>query len=146
MPPRNTRSFDSYEHDRLRHRRFTSWLSQLRSEDRAFADASPLCRDDAGEWQAAVYLLTGTNEIWSTLERDIVGQISIAPVILEIEHPSRPWSSGEREVIRWATHFWDVGLRYPGYPYIFDSDRFQRWIAACHLYRRTPPLFTEARQ
>lgn len=144
MPPRNRHLLDPYEHDQLRHLRFATWLAQLRSEDGTFAAASLLCPDDAGEWQAAVYLLTGTHDVWRTLGRDIVEQVSIAPAILETEQPSRPWSSGEREVIRWAAHFWDVGLRHPGYPCPFDNDRFQRWIAACHLYRRTPPTFAEA--
>jgi hypothetical protein len=40
-----------------------SW-SNLRAGDPTFAEASALSPEDISEWQAAVYLLTGCDEVW----------------------------------------------------------------------------------
>ena len=67
------------------------WLEHLRAADPAFAEASALHPDDEGDWQAAVYLLIGCNEVWSVLARDVLAHASIAPVIEELAKPQRGW-------------------------------------------------------
>ncbi len=47
--------------------RFASALALLRNSDPSFAEASVLYPDDMGEWQAAVYLLTGCEEVSSAV-------------------------------------------------------------------------------
>jgi hypothetical protein len=42
-------------------------------------------------------------------------------------------------LLRWAAHFWDVGLSEVSFPYSFDELNFRRWITACHLYKHVPP-------
>jgi hypothetical protein len=42
-------------------------------------------------------------------------------------------------LLRWAAHFWDVGLSEVSFPYSFDDGNFRRWITACHLYKHVPP-------
>jgi hypothetical protein len=100
--------------------------------------------DDWGEWQAAVYLLTGCHEAWTALGPEILASRSIWPVVHELDHGHRGWSSSELLLLRWAAHFWDVGLSEVSFPYSFDESNFRRWITACHLYRRiTPALPTD---
>ncbi len=43
------------------------FIERLRAQDPAFAEASVLYPDDMGEWQAAVYLLTGCDPLWRVL-------------------------------------------------------------------------------
>jgi hypothetical protein len=94
---------------------------------------------DMGEWQAAVYLLTGCDQVWLALAQHVLGDVSIAPVINELEDRRRAWSSSEDAVMRWAAHFWDVD-RWPAkFPYVFEMYYFRRWVTACHLYRRITP-------
>lgn len=131
-------------HMRDRADRFAVWLEWLRAGDPAFAEASALYPEDMGEWQAAVYLLSGCNEVWGGLAGGVLGQRSIAPAIHELEQPRRAWSSSEDVVMQWASHFWDVD-RWPAkFPYAFEEFYFRRWIAACHLYRTIPPALTIA--
>src|SRR5437899_12681268 len=92
--------------------RFQLWLERLRSGDPAFAEASALYPPDMSEWQSAVYLLTGCEEVWGELGADVVAARSIAPVLRELEQPRRPWASSENAVMQWACHFWD-GDRWP---------------------------------
>ena len=50
--------------------RFKLWLERLRGGDPAFAEPSVLYPRDLSEWQAAVYLLTGCEQVWSVLGAD----------------------------------------------------------------------------
>ena len=50
--------------------RFKRWLERLRGGDPAFAEPSVLYSRDLSEWQAAVYLLTGCEQVWSVLGAD----------------------------------------------------------------------------
>jgi hypothetical protein len=43
-----------------------------------------------GEWQAAVYLLTGCEPLWRMLRAAVMAERSMAPIIGEIENPRRP--------------------------------------------------------
>ena len=95
--------------------------------------------DDWGEWQAAVYLLTGCHEAWTALGPEILASRSIGPVVHELDHGHRGWSSSELLLLRWAAHFWDVGRSEVSFPYSFDEFNFRRWITACHLYKHIPP-------
>lgn len=118
---------------------FNVWLDQLRAGDPAFAEASLHHPADMGEWQAAVYLLTGCDHVWLALAQHVLADASIAPVINELEDRRRAWSSSEDAVMRWAAHFWDVD-RWPAkFPYVFEMYYFRRWVTACHLYRRMTP-------
>jgi hypothetical protein len=124
---------------RDRAQQFNIWLDQLRAGDPAFAEASLLYPDDMGEWQAAVYLLTGCDQVWLALAQNVLTEVSIAPVINELEGRRRAWSSSEDAVVRWAAHFWDVD-RWPAkFPHVFETYYFRRWITACHLYKRITP-------
>lgn len=122
-----------------RDRQFVLWLDGLRESDHTFAQASLLQADDWGEWQAAVYLLTGCYETWRALGPEIVADRSIGPVVHELDHGRRGWSSSEHLLLRWAAHFWDVGRSEVSFPYSFDELHFRRWITAAHLYKTIPP-------
>jgi hypothetical protein len=124
---------------RDRDRQFRFWLKGLRDREPPFARASVLQADDMGEWQAAVYLLTGCEHVWTALGPEVCADRSIAPAIEELDQPCRAWSSSERAVMRWAAHFWDVSRWPTGFPYVFEEFYFRRWIAACHLYKHIPP-------
>lgn len=130
---------DPVARSRAQAHQFGLWLEQLRSSDPTFAEASTIYPDDMGEWQAAIYLLTGCRETWRTFAHDVLADVSIAPVITELEHPTRGWSHSESTILEWAALFWDVGQRPAGFPYVFDEPRFRRWITACHLYQRQAP-------
>ena len=125
---------------RCRDRQFRFWLDGLRNSDPTFAAVSVLQADEWGEWQAAVYLLTGCHEAWTTLGPEILGSRSIGPVVDELDHGHRGWSSSERVLLGWAAHFWDVGCSEVSFPYTFDELHFRRWVNACHLYKQIPPL------
>ena len=105
-----------------------------RAHDPPFAQASLFYPDDMGEWQAAIYLLTGSEKSgmrWATTCSPIQ---SIAPVIDELAQPHRAWSSSEDGVMQCAAHFWDVG-RYPAtFPYSSSSTPL-----LCHLCKRLTP-------
>ena len=47
--------------------RYSDWLAHLPAGDPAFAEASALYPPDMGEWQSAVYLLTGNDGVWGEL-------------------------------------------------------------------------------
>lgn len=116
-----------------RSQRFKRRLEHLRSGDPSFAQASALYPDDMGEWQAAVYLLTGCEVVWAATRTAVLADRSIASLIDELQDPHRAWASSEETVMQWAAHFWDVE-RWPAkFPYVFEELYFQRWITACHL-------------
>jgi hypothetical protein len=123
---------------------FSRWLEQLRSHDRRFAQASVLYPDDHAEWQSAVYLITGNDEIWSSLGPHVLADVSIAPVVLELERPHRGWSSGEWMLMDWTAHLWNIGDRQVVYPYNFDRRHFSRWITACHIRDHRTPAMTDS--
>lgn len=143
MPPHDDHPLeDPFARERAHAHQFSLWRDQLRSSDPKFAEASTLYPGDTAEWQAATYLLTGCHETWRTLAHDVLSDLSIAPVITELEHPSRGWSHSEHTILQWAAHFWDVD-RWPAkFPYMFDEPNFHRWITACHLYQRRAPAPT----
>ena len=126
--------------------RFARWLEHLRAADPEFAEASALHPNDEGEWQAAVYLLIGCNEVWNLLARDVLAHASIAPVIEELAKPRRAWCSSEYAVMEWSVHFWNLD-RWPAkFPYVFEHHDFERWITACHLYMRITPAHTSSQE
>ena len=91
------------------------------------------------EWQAAVYLLTGCDEVSLALAQNVLSDVSVPPVISELEDRRRARSSSEDTIVRWAAHFWDVD-RWPSrFPDVFETFYFRRWVTACHLYRRMTP-------
>jgi hypothetical protein len=118
---------------------FNLWLDQLRTGDSAFTEPSLYYPADTGEWQAAVYLLTGCDQVCLALAQHVLGDVSIAPVINALDDRRRAWSSSENAVMRSAAHFWDVD-RWPAkFPYVFEMYYFLRWVTACRLYRRITP-------
>ena len=127
---------------RDRSQRFKLWFEHLRGDDPAFAQASALHPEDMGEWQAAVYLLTGCDVVWAATRTVVLAERSIGSVINELQNPSRTWASSEEAVMQWAAHFWDVN-RWPArFPYVFEEFYFRRWITASHLYKKIPPALT----
>lgn len=120
-------------------RAFASFVAGLRNADPDFAEASVLHPEDMGEWQAAVYLLTGCHVAWARLGAAVMESRSAAPVIEELEHPTYGWSGGERELLVWAAHFWDVDRHPAHFPYRFDQFNFHRWIVACQLRKGLAP-------
>jgi hypothetical protein len=125
---------------------FSRWLDQLCSHDQRFAQASVLYPDEHTEWQSAVYLVTGNYDIWTSLGPHVLADVSIAPIVLELEHPHRGWSSGERMLMNWAAHLWNIDDRQVVYPYQFDHHHFSRWITACHIRERLTPSMTDPRE
>jgi hypothetical protein len=106
--------------------RFGRWLEHLRSGDPAFAEASGSYPSDMSEWQSAVYLLTGCDQVWVVVGRAVLADRSIAPAIHELENPRRAWAASEDAVMAWAAHFWDVDRHAAKFPYVFESFLFQR--------------------
>ena len=110
----------------------------------AFAEASALYPWDMTEWQAAVYLLTGCELVWTCDRRRGAGG--------PLDRPGDPRARGaagergaasEDAVMAWAAHFWDVGQRRPAkFPYVFEQFYFHRWITACHLRQKMAPALT----
>lgn len=145
MKPPNPQSpaHDDSGQARGESRVFSRWLDQLLAEDRRFAQASALFPHDHTEWQSAVYLVTGNHEIWTSLGHNILTDVSLAPVVLELERPHRGWSSAEWTLMDWAAHLWNIGERQVGYPYNLDYHHFSRWITACHIRARRTPTMTD---
>jgi hypothetical protein len=79
---------DLLAQSRYHAQQFNIWLDQLRAGDPAFAEASPLYPDDMGEWQAAVYLLAGCDQVWLPLAQNVLTEVSIAPVYQRARAPS----------------------------------------------------------
>lgn len=111
----------------------SGFIDRLRAEDPAFAEASVPYEDDMGEWQSAVYLLTGCEPIWRALGSAVVAERSMVPVLDEVENPRRAWSGSEDEVMTWAAHFWDLRRHPASFPATFQGFLFDRWITALHL-------------
>jgi len=124
---------------------FQAWLEQLRAGDPAFAEASALRPWDMTEWQSAIYLLTGSGPVWSTLGSDVLSQRAIGPIIRELDQPCRPWPSSQHTVMARAAHFWNVDHRPAKFPHAPEHFSFQRWITACHLRHMTLPVLTITR-
>jgi hypothetical protein len=122
--------------------RYDAFLEALRESDPAFAEASALQADDMSEWQAAVYLLTGSDQVWAALAARVLEVRSVGPVVPELANPRRAWSGSEEQVMLWAAHFWDVDRHPARFPYEFEGFLFRRWVTALHL-RKTlaPPLW-----
>lgn len=115
------------------------FIDQLSARDPAFAEASVLHPDDMGEWQAAVYLLTGCEPVWRALGAAVMAERSMAPVISEIENARRAWSASETEVMDWAAHFWEFRRHRADFPFAFGDPLFDRWVAALHLRKGRGP-------
>lgn len=143
MPPLEDQPLEQlFAISRSRARNFSRWIDHLRASDPAFAEASALYPDDMDEWQAAAYLLTGSDQVWGSIGRDVLAEVSIAPAILELEQPRRAWSANQHSVMQWAAHFWDVDRWHAHFPYVFEAFYFRRWTSACHLYKRIAPALT----
>lgn len=119
--------------------RFRTWVEELRAGDETFAEASGLYPPDVGEFQAAVYLLTGCPRVWRVLGPQVIERTSIAPVVRELERPTGAWSASEQAAIEWAAYFWDTDRAPPRVPYMVEQALFRRWIAALHLRQRLAP-------
>jgi hypothetical protein len=119
-------------------RAFASFLARLRDADPRFAEVSALHKDGMGEWQAAVYLLSGCGELWSAVGPAVMRERSLAPVFAELENPRRAWSGGEQQVLVWAAHFWSDD-QAASLPYVFDQGLYSRWLVALHLRRGFAP-------
>jgi hypothetical protein len=133
---------DDLAQARANARAFSRWLDQLRSHDPCYAQASVVYPDDHTEWQSAVYLVTGNHDIWTSLGPHVLADVSIAPIVLELDEPHRGWSSGEWMLMNWAAHLWNIDERQVLYPYQFDRHHFSRWITACHIRERLTPTMT----
>lgn len=144
MKPHNPQPLpcDDLAQARANAQEFSRWLNQLRSHDRRFAQASALHPDDHTEWQSAVYLITGNHEIWTSLGPHILADVSIAPIVLELECPHRGWSSAQWTLMDWTAHLWNISDRQVVYRYHFDHHHFTRWITACHIRERLTPTMT----
>jgi hypothetical protein len=89
--------------------------------------------DDWGEWQAAVYLLSGNDVVWAHFGAAVMARRSIGVVAEASEGGQGPSASSEREVMRWAAHFWDVDRCPARFPYVFETFLFRRRATALHL-------------
>jgi hypothetical protein len=133
---------DVLARSRDRATRFSQYLAHLRAGDPRFADASALYPEDMSEWQSAVYLMTGCDLFWAALGAAVREERSIGPVVHELRNCRRAWSSSERMVMSWSSHFWDVDQWPAKFPYVFEQFYFHRWVTACHLRQRIPPALT----
>jgi hypothetical protein len=124
---------------RNRDRQFQFWLYELRNSDPTFGQASILRPDDDGEWQAAVYLLTGSPRVWSVLGPEVLAERSLAPVVRELEDRARYFSSSELALLTSAAHLWNIYESEVQFPYAFDESHLRRWVDACLLRSRVPP-------
>ena len=115
---------DALARARDRAERYGVWLEHRRGGDPAFAEASALYPPDMSEWQSAVYLLSGCDDVWGELGGRVMRERSIALAIEQLESPRRPWASSEDAVQSMPAHFWDV----------------ERWPAKFPLRVRTVPL------
>jgi hypothetical protein len=115
-----------------------AFLARLRSADPCFAKASVLDDDNANEWQAAVYLLTGCPPVWDAFGPEVMAERSLGPVLQEVEERRRRWSGSAAEVLRWSAHFWDMRPDVQ-FPYRFDRFLFRRWVLAVHLRKNFAP-------
>jgi hypothetical protein len=116
-----------------------SFLDRLRDQDPAFAKASVLYGDEMGEWQAAVYLLTGCEPVWEALGAAVIAERSMVPVFGEIFNARRAWMASEGEVMAWAAHFWDARRHRANFPSSFQGPLFDRWTTALHLRKGRAP-------
>jgi hypothetical protein len=138
-PPEHTNSDPSRGHAQSGAQRFRTWVEELRAGDETFAEASRLYPPDVGEFQAAVYLLTGCPRVWRVLCPQVIERNSIAPVVRELERPTRDWSASDQAAIEWAACFWNADRAPPRVPYMVEEALFRRWIAALHLRQRLAP-------
>lgn len=115
-----------------------AFIAQLRARDPAFAEASVLHPDEMGEWQAAVYLLTGCEPVWGALGAAVMADRSMLPVHTELHQPTIVWAQLDLEVMAWVMHLWDYQRNPAELPY-FDRPLFDRWIIALHLRQGLVP-------
>jgi hypothetical protein len=140
---------------------FYSWMHDLRAEDPAFAEASeryPLARQ---EWQAAVYLLSGSFDLWRhfgpmTIADGHLGLVATealalygfdeegepradAPTLVDRQN----YTGSDHEVLSWTqflwTNQWIEGT--PHLPRSLDRDRYARWHAAILIRRGQAPAY-----
>lgn len=116
-----------------------SFLDRLRDQDPAFAKASVLYDDEMGEWQAAVYLLSGCEPVWEALGAAVIAERSMVPVFSEIFNARRAWTASESEVMAWAAHFWDAPGHRANFPSTFQGLLLDRWTTAVHLRKGRAP-------
>jgi hypothetical protein len=115
------------------------FLDRLRDQDPVFAEASVLYGDDMGEWQAAVYLLTGCEPVWGAFGAAVIAERSMVSVFSEIFDARRAWRASEGEVMAWAAHFWEARRHRANFPSTFQGPLFDRWITALHLRKGRAP-------
>jgi len=121
-------------------RQFAVLLAQLRAAEPRFSEASILLPDEAGEWHAAVYLLTGCGPVWDRLGPPIVAQVSLGPVLEEMQSARRRWTHSQRAAMEWAMHFWRPDKYDASFPVEFQGFLFTRWIVAAYLQRGMVPV------
>jgi hypothetical protein len=120
---------------------YKNFLLALRSLDSSFAEASILQPDDMGDWQAAVYLLTGCMPIWREVGDDVMGERSLVPVTIRTDDLElQGWTDDECAAMQWAAHFWDPLSNPVEFPEKFERPLFDRWIVALHLRRGIVPI------
>jgi hypothetical protein len=126
-------------------RQFAVLLAQLRAAEPRFSEASILLPDEVGEWHAAVYLLTGCGSVWERLGPPIVAQVSLGPVVEEMQSARRRWTHSQRAAMEWAMHFWRPDKYAASLPVAFQGFLFTRWIVAAHLQRGVVPMIRVVR-
>ena len=119
------------------------WLDQLRAGDPAFAEASLLYPADMGRVASrrkpAHRLRPGLGS--RSAPRSSQSRVDRTRQSTSLTTGAVAWSSSEDCCcIRWAAHFWDVGLAEVKLPLRPSTTyNFRRWVTACHLYKRIPP-------
>jgi hypothetical protein len=126
-------------------RQFAVLLAQLRAAEPRFSEASILLPDEVGEWHAAVYLLTGCGPVWERLGPPIVAQVSLGPVLEEMQSARRRWTHSQRAAMEWAMHFWRPDKYTASFPAAFQVFLFTRWIVAAHLQKGLVPMIRVVR-
>jgi hypothetical protein len=87
---RRRRLEDVFARSRERAARYEDFLVTLRQSDPAFGSPRRFTAGDMAKWQAAVYLLTGCEEVWSELGAAVLAERSIGRVSAQLDKPRRP--------------------------------------------------------
>jgi hypothetical protein len=130
---------ESLARRRERKQAFLVFLGHLRDVEPPFAEVSVLHPVERGDWQAAVYLLSGCCPVWRVFRAPVIRARSIAPVAVALARGNPGGCGTERAVMSWAAHFWDLRRHHARYPFEFSDFYFRRWMTALHLRHQMPP-------
>jgi hypothetical protein len=128
------------------------WVAQLRTTDPRFAEASRHAPAADRAWQAAVYLLTGSPDLWAhfgpsavrtgTLDAAVTEALAVYGYTPDRDRtgtvaPSRYWRPQETDLLVWAAFCWtDTWFEGPTVvPRALSTPLYERWLTALWLHK-----------